>query len=248
MRQTASKLLLTTLGCYLVSGCSIFEPKRLAHSASAIEQAKFASAIEEVRKSSVVTDAGRALLDAGQPGFAIDTFRKALAKGEAPGPALNGLGVAYARIGRRDLAIRYFKQAIVFDPVDTRYAMNLERTNAAMETGTNAPAMLAEASGRSLGSDSETTSPVPASTGTRRLARTEIRIVTAAPQMNDLAGPRRTPRAQALARIEFADRSSQESNARWVDIAPRKGRITHVGTPPAPKPARTVRLAAANAR
>lgn len=73
------------------------------------------------------TDAGRKLLDAGQPGNAIEAFQRALASGEPVAPALNGLGVAYARLGRLDLAHRYFQEAVVIAPGEARFAENLSR-------------------------------------------------------------------------------------------------------------------------
>ena len=68
---------------------------------------------------------GRALLADGQPGAAIGAFSQALSSGEAPAPALNGLGVAYARIGRLDLARRFFEEANAIDPGDARFRANL---------------------------------------------------------------------------------------------------------------------------
>lgn len=73
------------------------------------------------------TDAGRKLLDEGQPGNAIEAFQRALASGEPVAPALNGMGVAYARLGRLDLAHRYFQEAVVIAPGEARFAENLSR-------------------------------------------------------------------------------------------------------------------------
>lgn len=69
--------------------------------------------------------AGRVQLDSANYGLAIESFRKALARSEDSPAALNGLGVAYARIGRHDLAERYFRQASAADPASQRYADNL---------------------------------------------------------------------------------------------------------------------------
>jgi tetratricopeptide (TPR) repeat protein len=67
------------------------------------------------------------LLQAGQPGAAIEAFNFALATGEAPAPAYNGLGIAYARIARPDLAYRFFQKAKMSDPTNPTYAANLDR-------------------------------------------------------------------------------------------------------------------------
>ncbi|MDR2858287.1 MAG: SPOR domain-containing protein [Novosphingobium sp.] len=79
------------------------------------------------------TDAGRAALDAGRPETAIDRFREALDTGEPRAPALNGMAVAYARTGQRDLAKNYFEEAIQEDPLDPRYKANLAALSASPE-------------------------------------------------------------------------------------------------------------------
>ena len=244
MRQTTSNVLFATLGCVLLGGCSLFAPKHMAQSVRAIDQEQLAKANQARAKMSEVTEAGRALLDAGQPGFAIDTFRKALAKGEAPGPALNGLGVAYARIGRQDLAVSYFKQAMVFDPGETRYAMNLERISATASLAAAMPAQgePAPAAGEPV-SRPAATRPVFAVTSA---PRAEIRIVTAPSPAPVSARPARMAAGQSLARIEFADRTQAERKSRLVEVAPPRSRITQVGSPPARKPTATVRMASAN--
>lgn len=71
------------------------------------------------------TDLGRAHLAAQRNGLAIEAFNRALVFGEPAAPALNGLGVAYARLGRADLAYRFFTQASAADPANPLYARNL---------------------------------------------------------------------------------------------------------------------------
>lgn len=73
------------------------------------------------------TESGRQHLAADRTGLAIEAFQRALATGEPRAPAINGMGVAYARLGRYDLAKRYFEQAMATDPADQRYAANLAR-------------------------------------------------------------------------------------------------------------------------
>jgi len=68
---------------------------------------------------------GRQQLAEGQVGAAIETFQAALAAGEDRAPVINGLGVAYARLGRSDLALRFFEEATAIVPDDQRYASNL---------------------------------------------------------------------------------------------------------------------------
>jgi tetratricopeptide (TPR) repeat protein len=73
------------------------------------------------------TAIGRQQLADGQTGLAIESFRRALASGEEVAPALNGMGVAYARLERFDLAQRYFQQAMASDPANPKYGDNLAR-------------------------------------------------------------------------------------------------------------------------
>lgn len=71
------------------------------------------------------TQRGRDYLRSNLTGLAIDSFNLALATGEEPAAGYNGLGVAYARLGRTDLAYRFFKKATLSDPANQAYARNL---------------------------------------------------------------------------------------------------------------------------
>ncbi len=63
-------------------------------------------------------DEGLGYLEAGHAGQAIDPLRRAvLLEGRTP-RVLNALGAAYAEIGRHDLGIRYFQEALAKDPDD----------------------------------------------------------------------------------------------------------------------------------
>ena len=108
----------------LLGGCTVFHKLGFGHARSVEQAARARNA-----GSPIVTDgftaAGRAHLDAGNPGLAIEAFQQAIGIGEPRAPALNGLGVAYARIGRTDLAAQLFQQAIAEDPASERYAANL---------------------------------------------------------------------------------------------------------------------------
>jgi len=70
---------------------------------------------------------GRAALKAGHPANAITQFRMAAMNQETAPDAFNGLGVAYAKLGRADLAERYFKMAVTLDAGNQRFAANLTR-------------------------------------------------------------------------------------------------------------------------
>ncbi len=59
---------------------------------------------------------GKALLAMGQYGLAIEALQGALAQEPDAAKTLNALAVAYDKIGRHDLADRYFGEALALDP------------------------------------------------------------------------------------------------------------------------------------
>lgn len=70
---------------------------------------------------------GRAQLRQGRISAAVATFRLAKLDPSVVAQAENGLGVAYAKLGRFDLADRYFRAAVSRDPQDMRFTANLLR-------------------------------------------------------------------------------------------------------------------------
>lgn len=70
---------------------------------------------------------GRDALQEGRPAAAVVPLRIALLDPTTRPQASNALGVAYAQMGRDDIAEQYFKAAIEADPGDTRYVANLLR-------------------------------------------------------------------------------------------------------------------------
>ncbi len=71
--------------------------------------------------------AGRKALDDGQLAAAVAAFRNARQYPDQAADASNGLAVAYAQLGRGDLAERYFRQAIALAPGERRFQVNLMR-------------------------------------------------------------------------------------------------------------------------
>lgn len=146
MKQIAAvaALSLTLPGCSALFGSGNFA----RHGGQ--ESPKEAPQLASQERPSVLTNMGRRALDQGRTGLAIEAFRRALAGGEEPAAAHNGLGVAYARIGRVDLAQRYFEQAATIDPANARYQANLARLIASplfarRHDGDRAEALLAQA-------------------------------------------------------------------------------------------------------
>ncbi len=70
---------------------------------------------------------GKAQLRDGNLSAAVASFQIARMDAHTAAEANNGLGVAYAKLGRMDLADRYFRVAILLDPADQRFASNLLR-------------------------------------------------------------------------------------------------------------------------
>jgi tetratricopeptide (TPR) repeat protein len=70
---------------------------------------------------------GRASLQQGNLAAAVAAFRIAQLDRSTRADASNGLAIAYAKLGRADLAERYFQAAILADPENTKYVANLLR-------------------------------------------------------------------------------------------------------------------------
>ncbi|HEX2793964.1 MAG TPA: tetratricopeptide repeat protein [Croceicoccus sp.] len=70
---------------------------------------------------------GRAELKAGRPTQAVVAFRQASYDPRYAGEAYNGMAIAYAQIGREDLAASLFARAVAAAPEDERFARNLAR-------------------------------------------------------------------------------------------------------------------------
>ena len=70
---------------------------------------------------------GRAHLRAGRVGNALAPLHRAALDPASSGDALNALGVAYAKLGRADLAERYFIAATRVDAGNPAFAANLDR-------------------------------------------------------------------------------------------------------------------------
>lgn len=70
---------------------------------------------------------GKAQLDAGLDALAIESFRTEIRLNPDSADAYNGLAVAYGRIGRNDLAQRYFETALAKDPANAKVQTNLAK-------------------------------------------------------------------------------------------------------------------------
>lgn len=114
-RVRVAVLLLTS--SFALGGCQLFKPSGLGVASSK-------GAVQAERQTSF-GDLGREHLRAGRYGLAIEAFERSLAFGEQPAPAYNGLGVAYAKLGRPELAYRFFRKALMSDPDNPVYSRNM---------------------------------------------------------------------------------------------------------------------------
>lgn len=80
---------------------------------------------------------GAVYLKAGQLSAAVASYRIALLDDASRAEANNGLAVAYARMGREDLADRYFRAAMATDPENPRFAANLLRLQRQVDLARN---------------------------------------------------------------------------------------------------------------
>lgn len=149
------------------------------------------------------TDEGRRQLADGQTGAALDSFRLALLSGEPSGPAYNGLGVAYVRLGMFDNAQKLFAMAIEAAPNEQRYRDNLARLMvsplvATRRDGERSAAVAA------AGAELAAAKPAPATAAAlrpgqlERVSRGEFRIVTV-PQTG--TAPAADTKRTAMARL-----------------------------------------------
>ncbi|MEY4239520.1 MAG: hypothetical protein RL339_2121 [Pseudomonadota bacterium] len=123
MRKTLGTLMLLVVSATALGGCSSLFGRAALNSRAAASEELFAAA----PNPDLV--AGRQALSEGQLGAAIAALRLARLDPASTAEATNGLGVAYAQLGRDDLADRYFHQAAALAPQDPRFAANLERFN-----------------------------------------------------------------------------------------------------------------------
>ena len=112
--------------CALAGCASIMVGGCAAHQNAAPEYRLSSTAPAPVAGSSML-QRGRAQLDAGLDALAIESFRAEIRRNPESADAYNGLAVAYGRIGREDLAQRYFETALAKDPQNPKAQNNLAR-------------------------------------------------------------------------------------------------------------------------
>jgi hypothetical protein len=122
--NNASKMITTILASSLLAGCQSFPFSKLGFG-KARPAAHMPLIVDE--PGSVVLAEGHEQLRQGNISAAVASFRISALDPDARADASNGLGIAYAKLGRADLADRYFRTAAMLDPANTKYVANLER-------------------------------------------------------------------------------------------------------------------------
>jgi tetratricopeptide (TPR) repeat protein len=125
MRKPTLTLLLLAVAAVPLGGCSLFGKSNSFAQKAEARQFK----AEDFAQARLT--AGREALDKRHWAEAIMAFRDAQRTPRLAAQAHNGMGVAYAELGRADLAERYFLLAIAAAPEDRRFAANLSRLYAA---------------------------------------------------------------------------------------------------------------------
>lgn len=212
----------TALALALVSlalpACSLFGSGRMADRTGSEQQMQLTAKVMAERPAAF-TDMGRRALNEGSAGMAVEAFTRAVTGGESPAPAFNGLGVAYARMGRFDLAQRYFERAAQIDPADTRYQANLARLMrsslyAKRHQADEANALLARAEQDRVAKERMAQAAAPGQL--QRIGGNQFMIRTAVPASS---GPVRTAMVVTAAKSKVASPKA-EAPAKGSDAAP----------------------------
>ncbi len=126
--NNASKVVAILVTSALLSGCQSFPFSKLGFGKPR-PAAQMPPIVEE--PGSVVLAEGQQQMRQGNISAAVASFRIASLDPAARADANNGLGIAYAKLGRADLADRYFRTAALLDPTNTKYLANLARLQSA---------------------------------------------------------------------------------------------------------------------
>ena len=127
----------------------------------------------------IVLEEGRQYLREGNISKAVASFQLARMDKSTAAAANNGLAVAYAKLGRPDIAERYFRTAAALDPAETKYVANLLRLqgNVMLARRERQVEQLAAVAERRSSEEAARNSAAPV----HRVSHGEFRITTAEP-------------------------------------------------------------------
>ena len=110
-----------------LAGCVTFMVAGCAAQQNVAPQYRLSAPSAQTVEGASMLQRGRAQLDAGLDALAIESFRAEIRFNPDQVDAYNGLAVAYGRIGRNDLAQRYFEMALAKDPMNERVQANIAK-------------------------------------------------------------------------------------------------------------------------
>ncbi|MFN4038005.1 MAG: hypothetical protein ACK4IB_01605 [Erythrobacter sp.] len=153
---------------------------------------------------------GRAELRKGNVASAIANFQLALSNRATRADAANGLAVAWANLGRNDLAEQYFMAALRDQPENERFAANLIRLQAAKSLAKREPVQeralaaspVAAPTGSALAADTGSASRGQLTGSAVRISPNEV-LIRSAPVM--AGAPRMTVQYAGSARAAKSD-------------------------------------------
>ncbi len=124
--KNSGKMIAVVAASSLLAGCQSFPFAQLGFGKA--RSARIAPKVQDGPEfSAAVLADGRAQLRSGQISAAVASFRIAALDPTTQADANNGLGVAYAKLGRPDLANRFFRTAAMLEPGNPKFAANLAR-------------------------------------------------------------------------------------------------------------------------
>lgn len=217
MRDIYPRLAMVSVAAFALSGCGTIQSIFGSHSAR-MPELRMSAPMDAEAAIATATEEGRGHLDRGETGLAILAFQRAMSYGAPTPQALNGMGVAFARLGRYELARRYFREAAALAPSDERFAANLTRLNRspafAMRRDGDIAAALASVGEKPKEAAKQTVaSSEPQPDRLTRVSSREYRVRTlepkAAPLIRSAAA---TSEFKPLVRIEFSKPEAFNAN------------------------------------
>ncbi len=217
--RTTVKIGAASVVALLVSGCGLFTGHQSAR--SDVNRETEMAAQEAI--ADINLDVGRENLREGNLAAAARYLTQARNHPATRAQASNALGVVYVRLGRLDVAERYFQDAVEADPANARYMTNLARLErdvsfAALRAGQSVddrPAMASVEPVVPAAAEAELAPPQKASSRVEVSAPGVIHINTAdvgqrAPQIQVVE---RRQVVQEIAQLEEGDAGTSEESA-----------------------------------
>ena len=212
MRWIAPLLISTSL----LAGCSLFSGTNESFS-TLLERSG------RLQPQLTAYEQGKRNLQLGNPGLAIAAFQRELAQNPNSIPAINGLAVAYDRLGRSDVAQRYLDQALTLDSNSVVTLNNLAYLHL-----THGETAVAVAYGERARAAASTTTdmPLPAAIATALSRNLEFATALALSELRDMTGtltmPDMSSDVERLGENEWQLLISPSKSAELRDSAPTR--------------------------